>query len=105
MKKEFFGNLKTGEKIHKYTIKNENITAVFMDRGATLISLYVNGTDVVGGFDTLEDYLSDSSHQGGIIGRVANRIENAKFNMNGKTYYLPKNDGDNCLHGGEGFDF
>ena len=37
---------------------------------------------------------------GGIIGRIANRISNAEFQLNNKTYKLDKNDGENCLHGG-----
>ena len=35
--------------------------------------------DVVGGFDTLEAYTQDTSNQGAVVGRVANRIENACF--------------------------
>lgn len=38
---------------------------------------------------------------GGIIGRVANRISNAKFNLDGVDYNLDKNDGNNTLHGGK----
>ena len=38
---------------------------------------------------------------GGIIGRVANRISNARFNLEGTSYYLDKNDGESCLHGGK----
>ena len=37
---------------------------------------------------------------GGIIGRVSNRISDAKFNLDGASYQLEKNDGENCLHGG-----
>ena len=38
---------------------------------------------------------------GGIIGRVANRISNGEFTLNGKTYRLDKNNGNNTLHGGK----
>ena len=37
----------------------------------------IKSVDVVGGFDTLEAYTQDTSNQGAIVGRVANRIENA----------------------------
>jgi len=37
---------------------------------------------------------------GAVVGRVANRIANAKFDLNGKVYELPANNGPNCLHGG-----
>ena len=105
MKIELFGTQKNGEKVHIYTLKNEELEVRIMDRGATVVSLEIMGRDVVGGFDTLESYELDDSHQGAIIGRVANRIEKARFTMNGKTYELPKNNGENCLHGGTGFDY
>src|SRR5271155_3643651 len=42
---------------------------------------------------------------GGIIVRYANRIAHGTFQLDGQTYSIPKNDGDNALHGGiRGFD-
>ncbi|MBQ7333800.1 MAG: galactose mutarotase [Clostridia bacterium] len=105
MKKEFFGTLRNGYAVHKYTLKNEKLEVVLMDRGATIVSLKFDGLDVVGGFDEISDYEADTSHQGAVIGRIANRVENASFFMDGKEYKLPANDGGNCLHGGCGFDF
>ncbi len=103
MKHELFGTLKCGETVKIYTLKNEVLELSVMDRGATIVSLFVNGRDVVGGFDSLADYEKDSSYQGAVIGRVANRVENGRFTMNGVTYQLPINNGKNCLHGGTGF--
>lgn len=37
---------------------------------------------------------------GGIVGRVANRIQNATFTLDGVTYQLGANDRGNTLHGG-----
>ncbi len=105
MKIELFGTLTDGEMVDIYTLKNEAIEMRVMERGSTIVSLSVNGRDVVGGFDSLIAYESDNSHQGAVIGRVANRIENARFAMDGKIYNVPKNDGENCLHGGVGFDY
>lgn len=104
MKKEFFGTLPTGEAIDLYTLTSPVAQVRIMTRGATVVNFRVHGVDIVGGFDTLEDYLRDTSHQGAIIGRVANRVGGAAFTMDGKVYRLPKNDGENCLHGGDGFD-
>lgn len=104
IKKEVFGTLENGGAVHKYTLKNEECELVLMDYGASIVSWRIGDTDVVGGFDTLSDYLRDTAHQGATIGRVANRIEGARFEMDGKTYLLPDNDGGNCLHGGDGFD-
>ena len=50
--------------------------------------------------DSLEDYISDSSYFGAIIGRFANRIAGARFTVDGKEYRLTANDGPNHLHGG-----
>lgn len=104
MKYECFGYLPTGEKIEKYTVSNENYSLSVISFGAILTSFSAFGREIVGGFDDMESYLADDSHQGGIIGRVANRVGGASFNMDGHIYHLPKNDGDNCLHGGCGFD-
>ena len=106
MEKTIFGYMPTGEEVHVYTLKNENASVSIMTRGATIIDFTVFGVSIVGGFDTLDNYLLDTSHQGAIIGRVANRIENAQFTMDGKTYNVPKNNiGKHCLHGGTGFDY
>jgi aldose 1-epimerase len=61
--------------------------------------------DIVQGFDSIAGYLSPEPYFGALIGRYGNRIGHAKFSLNGKDYTLPKNDGENTLHGGErGFD-
>jgi aldose 1-epimerase len=60
---------------------------------------------VVLGFDNLTDYETKSPYFGSITGRYANRIANARFNLNGQEYVLATNDGSNSLHGGiKGFD-
>jgi len=105
MKKEFFGTTESGEAVYKYTLKNDLLELTLTDRGATIVSLIYNGRDVVLGFDNLATYEKHTSHQGAIIGRIANRVANACFTMDGKEYKLPRNNGKNCLHGGRGFDF
>ena len=104
MKKRLFGKL-DGEEVYLYTLENKDATLEVMTRGATIVSFRPFGVDIVGGFDTLDGYLTDSSHQGAIIGRVANRVENATFTMDGAVYMIPANDNGNCLHGGKGFDY
>ena len=99
-----FGVTPSGDAVTLYTVKNNSCELTISDRGAAVVSLKVYGRDIVGGFDTLEDYLDDDSHQGGTIGRVANRIANATFVMDGNEYRLTNNDHGNCLHGGVGFD-
>lgn len=104
MEKKLFGILDTGAEIYEYTLKNEDAEVSIITYGGAIRKFTVFGTDIVGGYDTLDAYIADDSHQGGIIGRVANRVGGASFTMDGKLYPLPKNDGENCLHGGEGFD-
>src|SRR5690349_15004255 len=45
-------------------------------------------------------YQRDPTFQGVIVGRVANRIDNARFELKGRKYRLTANDGPNQLHGG-----
>ena len=61
--------------------------------------------NVVLGFDTPEAYAANPRYLGAIIGRYANRIANAQFTLDGRTYRLAANNGGNHLHGGvTGFD-
>lgn len=101
---EKFGVTKTGEEIFLFTLKNKNgVEAKITNFGAALVKLYVpdrNGKveDVVLGFDTLEEYFSNPSFFGVTIGPSANRIAKATFELDGKTYQIPVNDGENNLH-------
>src|SRR5580698_11508377 len=61
--------------------------------------------DVVLGFNDLGSYLTGHPYFGAITGRVAGRITDSRFNLEGKTYELSRNDPPNHLHGGgQGFD-
>jgi len=62
--------------------------------------------DVVLGFDSSDKYVTGNSpYFGAIIGRYANRIAHGEFKLDGKTFSIPKNNGENSLHGGtRGFD-
>ena len=61
--------------------------------------------DIVLGFERLEDYAHNPAYFGALIGRYANRIANARFELDGVRYRLSANDGPNALHGGaRGFD-
>ena len=64
-----------------------------------------NAGDVVLGFNELGSYLSGHPYFGAITGRVAGRISDAAFVIDGANYPLARNDPPNHLHGGvEGFD-
>ena len=56
--------------------------------------------DVVLGSDTLASYLGDRAYLGALVGRYANRIANARFELGGTLHRLDSNDGPHSLHGG-----
>ena len=100
-----FGVTAAGETVAAWTLKNEYLTAEVLTYGAALRQLVFGGVDVVLGYDTLPEYESSDGCLGATVGRVCNRIGGASFTLNGRTYPLAKNDGENHLHGGtRGFD-
>lgn len=102
-----FGELPSGEDIHAYTLRSPNgMRARFLNYGATLQSFCLpNGQDIVLGFDDLAPYLENHGYMGAAIGRVSNRIENAAFKIDGKTYQVCANENRQVLHSGpDGFD-
>ncbi len=72
-----------------------------MDFGASIRSVRWGGREIVLGFDTLAGYRNQTAFTGASCGRFANRIFNAGFELDGKRYSLPANDGPNTLHGGK----
>ena len=58
--------------------------------------------DIVLGFDDPADYPGMGSI-GAFVGRYANRIAGGSFQLNGKTYAVTRNEGENTLHGGYGY--
>tara|TARA_B100000575_G_scaffold146900_1_gene117248 strand:+ start:9297 stop:10439 length:1143 start_codon:yes stop_codon:yes gene_type:complete len=111
IEKTDFGKTKTGFKVDKYTLKNQNgmeISAINL--GGIITSLKAadregNYEDVVLGFNNVSQYEEESPYFGAIIGRYANRIANGKFTINQEEFILAKNNGENHLHGGlKGFD-
>ena len=104
MLRENFGKMKNGETVEIVTLKNDLAELKVMTRGATIVSFKTYGVSIVGGYDSIEDYEADAgSYQGASVGRVANRIGNASFTMDGAIYMVTENDNGNCLHGGVGF--
>lgn len=102
-----FGVLPDGRKVSAFTLRNASGTeAVISDYGCRILSLTVKDRDgkpgdMVLGHRSLEEYLG-KNFQGATIGRFGNRIDGAKFTIDGREYTLAKNDGDNSLHGGPG---
>lgn len=88
-----------------FELKNEQLRVIVSNLGCHVLSIFTkdrdgNFGDVVLGFENVEDCHHDGSYMGAIVGRVANRIGNAEFELNGKTYKLAANAGPNSHHGG-----
>jgi aldose 1-epimerase len=87
------------------TLANDNGMVVeIMNYGARLKSIkfpvHNKSTEMILGYDAAKDYITDEFYLGATCGRVCNRIAGGKFEIAGREYQLPLNDGDNCLHGG-----
>jgi aldose 1-epimerase len=100
-----------GTAVELYTLANSRgMQAEIATYGGVVVSLTAPDRagkfgDVMLGMDTLEGYRSQAYYLGTLIGRYGNRIGGARFTLEGKTYPLPKNNGENTLHGGpQGFD-
>ena len=108
--KQPFGKTSDGIAVDLYTLTDGKVEARITNYGGIIVSLRTpdrNGKldDVVLGYDSFEGYRTNPAYFGAIIGRYANRIAHGSFQLDGKTYSIPKNNGDNALHGGiRGFD-
>lgn len=108
---ESFGTLEDGREVQLYTLSNSNDMEVQITNFGGIVTAIRtpdkdgNVENIALGFDSLDKYLSGHPNFGALIGRYGNRIADGEFKLNGETYTLAQNDGDNHLHGGEvGFD-
>ncbi|MBR5054665.1 MAG: galactose mutarotase [Bacteroidales bacterium] len=103
-----FVNEYNGQPTALYTLTNANGMEVCITNfGGRIVSIMAPAKDgsfkdVVLGFDKVSDYFpeNNASDFGASIGRYANRIAGGSFEIDGTVYNLPKNDGENTLHGG-----
>ncbi|WP_367783585.1 aldose epimerase family protein [Streptococcus pluranimalium] len=89
------------------TLSNRNQTSLIISSlGATLLSFKTQDKkgklqDIVLGFEAIDDYFTNTdTYFGASVGRIANRTENARFSLNGETFQIAKNEGNNNLHSG-----
>ncbi|MBO7564339.1 MAG: galactose-1-epimerase, partial [Clostridiales bacterium] len=106
--KVLFDTTKDGKQVSEFIITRPNGESFsVIEYGAAIHTLNVldkdgNLGDVMLGFDNIEGYMGSGSGHGSIIGRTANRIKGGSFTIDGVDYQLPKNEGENNLHGGPG---
>jgi len=110
IKEKKFGTISNGKKVKIFTLEAGDLKLSLINYGASWTSLLVpsrNGgkDDVLLGYSGLSGYLNNGPYIGVTVGRFANRIKDANFTLNGRTYHLAANDGKNNLHSGpRGFD-
>ncbi|PYU51475.1 MAG: galactose-1-epimerase [Acidobacteria bacterium] len=104
--KKSFGKTPDGQPADLFVLTNKNGAEVSITNyGGAVVSLKVPDrggklADVVLGYDGIDGYVNDKSYFGALVGRYGNRIGHAQFVLDGKTYTLAKNNGENSLHGG-----
>lgn len=101
-----------GQTVSLYTLKNAaGMEVCITNFGGRLVSITVPDkegtmTDVILGFDNINDYQNIPTDFGASIGRYANRINQGKIIIDGVEYQLPQNNYGHCLHGGpEGWQY
>ena len=103
---EKFGDLQDGRQADLYTLENQNGMKVQISNFGGVIRLILipdkNGLleDVVLGYKTFEEYISNPDYFGALIGRSTNLMAGNTVEISGKKYFLDKNYGENNLHGG-----
>lgn len=111
IEKRSWGKLPDGREVHLFHLDGgEGVTADITSYGGRIASLRApdrsGATGEIGlGFDSLAGYLAKPSYFGALIGRVANRIRNGKFTLDGAAHQLWVDAKGIHLHGGQyGFD-
>ena len=106
--KELYGRLSDGREVYRYTLVNKNgMTMKVLNYGGIVTELWTPDrkgcfTDIIGGYDSLESSVGADGYQGALIGRFGNRIDQAKFTLEGKDYELYHTEANgNLLHGGD----
>ena len=100
-----FGYTSDGDTVKSYIMTNSRgMSVCILEYGCIIQKLEVPDrvgllTDVVLGFDTMDEYEFGGRCFGALVGRYANRIKDAQFTIDGRTYILPQNDSHNHLNG------
>ncbi len=100
-----YGTASDGRRVTQYIMESKNgVRIACLDYGCIITNLWVRDrtgkpTDIVLGYDDIAAYEKDDVFFGACVGRVANRIKDSRFTLNGQDYRLQPNDGLNHLHG------
>ena len=106
-----FGTTKDGREVDVFTLRCGAMEAEILTYGGIVRTLRApdkNGqsVDVVLGYDSVAGYEENDGYVGALVGRYANRIQNANAIIDGANITLDANEGIKQLHGGpDGFSF
>jgi len=105
-----FGKTEDGRAVTRYSLSNsKGVCVKIIDYGGIIAEILTPDSkgevgDITLGFDSVKDYENNPPYFGALCGRVANRIAEGKFTLEGQSYQICVNNGPNSLHGGkEGF--
>lgn len=96
-----------GQDVDLYTLTNKNGLVMKVTNYGVIITEFWTPDrtgklgDIVGGYENVDGYVKATPYFGTTVGRVANRIKDAEFKLEGKTYKLAANNGVHHLHGGK----
>ncbi len=105
IEQKVFGKIEDQEVVQFSITNKSGFTVRFINYGCVITDIIApdrdeNMKNVVLGFDRIEDYEKYSPYFGAVVGRIAGRIANGQFELNGKTFQITRNEGENHLHGG-----
>jgi aldose 1-epimerase len=104
--KRRYGELTDGRTVDEYTLDNgRGLSLCAINFGGIVTALNVpdregDTANVVLGLPDLHGYETRNPNMGTLVGRYANRIAGGRFELDGETFELPRNNGTNTLHGG-----
>jgi aldose 1-epimerase len=108
LKKENFQTTVNGKKTDLYILRNkEGNEVAITNYGGAIVAIMVpdrkgNLANIIQGHDNIQDVIdSPEPYLSTLIGRYGNRIAKGRFQLKGKVYSLPINNGPNSLHGGK----
>lgn len=107
LKRENFQATIDGKETDLYILRNsEGNEVAISNYGGALAAIMVpdkegKRANVIQGHDNIKDIVvSPEPYLSTLVGRYGNRICKGRFQLHGKEYQLPINNGPNCLHGG-----
>ncbi|MBA2469955.1 MAG: galactose mutarotase, partial [Chloroflexia bacterium] len=102
---EPFGEF-AGTPVERFMLTNAaGMKVAILSFGAVIQEIHVPGRDgglanVVLGFADLGGYVSKNPHFGSVLGRLANRLRGASFELDGATHHVTANKAPHSAHGG-----